>query len=92
MHPIPGWIPVFFVGKGAGRIFFRSQWLLLLLPLRCGDFRLSALSAIITSLVDFGSRRVVVCSKNMSRDDTCEAKTVEKPVSYIPINSIFALS
>ena len=53
MHPIPGWIPVFFVGKGAGRIFFRSQWLLLLrsqwllllLPLRCGDFRLSTLSA-----------------------------------------------
>ena len=45
MHPIPGRISVFFVGKGAGRIFFRSQWLLLLLPLRCGDFRLSALSA-----------------------------------------------
>ena len=45
MRPIPGRMSAFLVVKGAGAIFVHSQWLLLLLPLRCGDFRLSTLSA-----------------------------------------------
>ena len=65
MHPIPGRISVFFVGKGARRIFFRSQWLLLLLPLRCGDFRLSALSAYNNIAYRFWFVRGVYFARNM---------------------------
>lgn len=68
MHPIPGRISVFFVGKGARRIFFRSQWLLLLLPLRCGEppSRAPFLS-IITSFADFGSKPMLFYRKKETR-------------------------
>lgn len=45
MRPIPGRMSAFLVVKGAGAIFVHSQWLLLLLPLRCLELRLSSLSA-----------------------------------------------
>ena len=52
MRPIPGRIPVFFVGKGSKENSICPQWLLLLLPLRSSEFFTSALSG-------YNNRRVL---------------------------------
>ena len=68
MRPIPGRIPVFFIRKGVGGRLFSPQWLLLLLPLRCGEppSRAPFLS-IITSFADFGSKPMLFYRKKETR-------------------------
>ena len=68
MRPIPGRMSAFLVVKGAGAIFVHSQWLLLLLPLRCGEpLSRAPFLSIITSFADFGSKPMLFYRKKETR-------------------------